>query len=74
MLPQEAWDIFIQEHAKILATYDLAYALTLSNSVPKQYGGVSSQTCRADATLVESTDTLKVVDASNTSSDDEETV
>ena len=65
--------MFIQKHAKILATSNSALTSTPSNSVPKQYGCVS-QTLHANATLVVSTDTLEeVVDASNTSSDEETT-
>ena len=61
--------MFIQEHAKFLATSKSGPTLTPSNLVPKQYGGVS-QTHHANETYVEPTDAVKVANASNTSSDE----
>ena len=72
-MSQEAWDGFIQEHAKILKTPDSTPTLNPSSSVPKQYGSVS-QIHQANASTIEPQDTTEVVVDSDTSSDDEETL
>ena len=70
LLPKEAWDVFIQEHAKLLPTSTSNPTSPPSNSMPKQYGGVR-QTHHTDTAHVDTMDTIKAADDLDTSSDED---
>ena len=52
LLPKEAWDVFIQEHTKLLPNSESNPTSPPSNPMPKQYGGVS-QSHHANAAHIE---------------------
>ena len=70
LLPKEAHDAFIQEQAKLLPTQGPNSKSPPSNSILKQYGGISQQR-HVNTTTIEPIPTAEAQEDSDTSTDDE---